>query len=79
MSALDRRGLARLGRRAGASVASPVSMLAFWAAIALPVAYLPLLAAGIDTLPDLATFLGLFGLHVLALLGGRPHAAADGR
>lgn len=53
-------------------------MLSFWAAIALPVFYLPLLASGIDTLSGLALFLCLFGLHVLALVGGRPYAGRAG-
>ena len=55
-----------------------LSTLAFWGAIALPVVYLPLLVAGIDTPARLALFLGLFGLHVLALVGGRAHASAGG-
>lgn len=45
----------------------------FWAGVALPVLYLPLMASGIDTPSELVTFLWLFGLHVLALVGGRRH------
>ena len=56
------------------TIAGLVSTLSFWAAILLPVLYLPLLAAGIDSVSGLAVFLGLFGLHLLALLGGRGHA-----
>lgn len=78
MSTLDGTGVGRLGRRTGASIAAPLSMLAFWAAIALPVVYLPLLAAGIDTVSGLALFLGLLGLHALALAAGRGHARATG-
>lgn len=51
----------------------PLSALAFWSAITLPVLYLPLLATGPDTTGDLITFLALLGLHVLALIGGRNH------
>lgn len=59
----------------GRAVAVPrsLSALAFWASIALPGVYLPLLAAGIDTTDGLGTFLLLFGLHVLALVMGRRH------
>lgn len=54
-------------------VGMPLSALSFWIAIALPVFYLPLLAAGIDSVDGLLLFLGLLGLHVLALVGGRGH------
>lgn len=47
--------------------------LVFWSAIVLPVLYLPLLFAGIDDTRGLLLFLGLFGLHVLALVGGRTY------
>ena len=56
-------------------LAEPLSTVSFWAAIALPACYLSLLASGIETTDGLALFLGLLGLHVLALLGGRAHAA----
>lgn len=52
-------------------IAAPLAVLSFWSAIALPVLYLPLLVAGIDTTQELLLFLGLFALHVLALVGGR--------
>ena len=51
----------------------PVSALAFWLAIALPALYLPLLLTGLSSVPDLALFLGLFGLHLGALVGGRSY------
>lgn len=66
-SALPEQGL--LGRLSG--VRRSLSALSFWGAIALPALYLPLLLVGIDTTNGLVTFLLLFGLHVLALLGGR--------
>lgn len=50
-----------------------IAALSFWSAIALPVLYLPFLASGIETTTGLITFFGLFGLHVLALLGGRSY------
>ncbi len=46
---------------------------AFWSGIALPLLYLPLMAQGIETLPRLGLVLGLLGLHLVALLGGREH------
>lgn len=79
--------LPRLGSPAGADdssdadhsllrpglVTAPLSALSFWLAIALPAIYLPLLITGLSTVPDLVTFLGLFALHVVALVGGRSY------
>lgn len=53
----------------------PVSAVAFWSAIALPLLYVPLLAAGLGTTQDLLLFLGLFALHLVALFGGRSHGS----
>lgn len=54
-------------------VKQQVAMLLFWAAIALPVCYLAMLVNGIGTTRELRLFFELFGLHVLALVGGRYH------
>jgi len=54
--------------------AASLSALAFWVAVVLPVFYLSLLVAGIETTGGLALFLGLLGLHLLALVGGRGYA-----
>lgn len=54
-------------------VKSQVARLFFWAAIVLPVCYLALLVDGIGTTLELRSFLELFGLHVVALVGGRYH------
>ena len=56
----------------------PVEALGFWGAIALPVAYLSLLASGIDGRAGLGLFLGLVGLHVAALVIGHGHARSGG-
>ena len=78
---------ARLGSASGAEEASdgdrpflpasplatPVSALSFWLAIALPAVYLPLLFTGLSSVADLVTFLGLFGAHLVALVGGRSY------
>lgn len=58
------------------SLSTPLSAVAFWLAIALPALYLPLLITGLSTVPDLVSFLGLFGLHLAALFGGRSHRRA---
>ena len=50
-----------------------LAAVSFWSGIALPALYLPLLLAGLESVEGLAAFLGLFGLHVLALVGGRCH------
>ena len=77
-------GLAQLAfrgrpRRPPPWVTRLVATLSFWGAIALPACYLTLLAVGIDDTSGLLTFLGLVGLHVLALVAGRSHRADAGR
>lgn len=57
----------------GRWIRRPVSTISFWGAIALPLLYLPLFYVGIDTTDELVAFLGLFGVHVLALVAGRHH------
>ena len=65
---------------AGASgLRRALSTLSFWGAIVLPSVYLPLLVFGIDSTDGLATFLLLFGLHLVALVGGRRYRRAAGR
>jgi hypothetical protein len=46
-----------------------VRWLGFWAAIVLPLVYLPVFAVGIGSQPSLRGF-GLLGCHLLALLAG---------
>lgn len=55
------------------------AMLSYWIAIVLPLLYLPLLLARIETTGELLLFLGIFGLHVLALIGGRSHRRPSSR
>jgi hypothetical protein len=45
----------------------------YWSAVLLPVIYIPLLLTRLHTTQDLLLFLALFGLHVIALFGGRTH------
>ncbi len=45
----------------------------YWSAILLPVVYIPLLLMRLHTTEELLLFLVLFGLHVVALIGGRSY------
>lgn len=45
----------------------------YWSAILLPVIYIPLLLTRLHTTEELLLFLVLFGLHVVALIGGRSY------
>lgn len=67
--------LARIGLDSPSiqQIAAPLAMLSFWAAIGIPALYIPLFVLGIDSMGDLVVFLGLFGLHLLALIGGRSY------
>ena len=57
------------GRRA---LHTTVRWTAFWAAILLPLVYLPVLAMGIGPQPSILG-LGLLGCHLLALFAGHNH------
>lgn len=48
----------------------PVEAFAFWTAIALPFLYVPLLVYGLETPSELAAFLGLVCLNVVAFVIG---------
>lgn len=52
---------------------APLALLAFWSAIALPAAYLPLLALGIETIAHTTVLAGLLGLNAIALLVGHSY------
>lgn len=54
-----------------------LSAIAFWSAIGLPALYIPLIVAGLGSLGDLAAFLGLFGLHLVALLAGQSYRTGE--
>lgn len=61
-------------RVASAAIKHPVQAVAFWGAIALPFAYLPLLAYGLRNETLAWIFLGLVGAHVVALFVGRSYS-----
>lgn len=52
---------------------TPLEVVGFWSAIALPFLYVPLLFTGISTQGELLTFIGLLALNVAALLAGHGH------
>ena len=52
---------------------TPIEMVSFWLAVALPFLYLPLLVSGVTTNSELMTVLMLLGLNVVALLVGHDH------
>lgn len=55
------------------SLTTPLEVVSFWSAIALPFLYVPLLLAGISTQGELLTFVGLLALNLAALLAGHGH------
>ena len=54
-------------------VLKPVRATSFYAALALPLAYVPLLVSGLESVSQTTTFALLLGLHVLALAVGHGH------
>jgi hypothetical protein len=63
----------RAAVRVGSTVIKPIRAAAFWLAIALPFAYLPMLAGGIGGEPELLTFVALVAANAVALLVGHDH------
>lgn len=68
-------GPSRFVRRSGRSLVDrlegPMVAAAYWLAVGLPLVYLVLLVTGIDNHTELGLFLGLLGVHGIALIGGR--------
>lgn len=54
-------------------IRAPVAALSFWSAVLVPVFYVPVFVAGLDSTEKLIVFLGLSTVHLLALIGGRGH------
>jgi hypothetical protein len=52
---------------------TPVEMVSFWLAVALPFLYLPLLVSGVTTDGELLSVLVLVALNAVALLIGHDH------
>jgi len=59
--------------RVGSTALKPVRALGFWLAVALPFAYLPMLAGGIGTEAEFVTFAALVAANAVALLVGHDH------
>jgi hypothetical protein len=59
--------------RVGSTALKPVRAAAFWLAIALPFAHLPMLAGGFGSETELLTFLALIAANAVALLVGHGH------
>lgn len=55
------------------SFSTPIRFIGFWAAIALPFMYVPLLVTGLDTPGQFQTFFILLALNLTALLLGHRH------
>lgn len=62
--------------RVGARVRAPLETAAFWAAVVLPVVYLPLLATGLEG-QTMVAFVGLLALNALSLVLGHSHRRDD--
>lgn len=60
-------------------IQSPLTAIAFWSAIGLPVLYLPLFIIGLTNTVELALFLILVSVHLLTLFGGRNHRRLQDR
>ena len=50
-------------------VTTPLRFVAFWAAVALPFLYLPLLFGGLEG-EQVVAFAGMLGVHLFALVAG---------
>jgi len=55
------------------TVVAPLRATSFYAAVALPLAYVPLLLAGLETVPQVTTFTALLALNLIALVVGHGH------
>lgn len=60
--------------RAGVSrLLTPIQVVGFWLAVALPLVYLPLLAGGLSS-QEATVFVGLVVLNVASLIAGHGYA-----
>lgn len=55
------------------SLRSSLAAVSFWAAVCLPLLYVPVLLAGTETTDGPLVLLGVVGLHLAALVGGRTY------
>ncbi len=59
--------------RLTSSLRTLVRAIAFWTAVLLPFAYVPLLATGLDSVTMALTFVALMAVNVCALVVGQPY------
>lgn len=55
----------------------PLEALGFWAAVALPFVYVPLIVTGVHTTSEVAAVAVLVAVHVLALVVGHRYQLDD--
>lgn len=67
----DRSTYRAVGGHLEIGIRTGLSALSFWSAILLPLIYDPLLFHGPETSGESLMLLGLVGLHVVSLVGGR--------
>lgn len=56
--------------------ADAITAAGFWIGTLLPVAYLPVVLAGIDSAARLSVFVGLLAINVVALVVGHEYPAS---
>ena len=72
-ASLDDRARDTLGT-ARSHVMTPLRLVGFWSAIALPFLYVPLVATGLETSQELTVFLALLAANVLAVAVGHSYS-----
>ena len=55
------------------TVEHPVTAAGFWLGTLLPLAYVPVILTGIDSMSRLSLFVGLLALHAFALVVGHEY------
>jgi hypothetical protein len=56
-----------------------VTAVGFWLGTLLPLVYLPVVVAGIDSIRRLSLFVGLLGIHAIALVVGHDYSGSRSR
>lgn len=72
-ASLDDRARSTLGT-ARSHVVTPLRLVGFWSAIALPFLYVPLFATGLETTQQLWVFLALLAANVVAIGFGHSYS-----
>lgn len=56
-----------------------VTAAGFWLGTLLPIVYVPVILAGIDSMSRLSIFVGLLAVHALALVVGHDYSGSRSR